>query len=42
MTSLEFVFKALIGMYIKYRNATTQLKFWQVSVYSHKKKDQST
>lgn len=41
MTPLEYVFKALIGMYVKYRNATTPLQFWQVSVYSHKKEDRS-
>lgn len=42
MTSLAFVFNTLIGMHVKYRNATTQIHFWQVSVYSHKKKDQNT
>lgn len=42
MTSIAFVFNTFIGMHVKYRNATTQVHFWQVSVYSHKKEDQST
>lgn len=42
MTSLVFVFNTLIAMHVKYRNATTQIHFWQASVYSHKKEDQST
>lgn len=37
MTSPAFLFNILIGMHIKYRNATTQMHFWQVPVYSHKK-----
>ena len=39
MTSLAFVFNTLMDMHAKYRNATTQTHFWQVSIYSHKKED---